>query len=386
MKEQKKGISIIVLVITIVVMIILAASIILTLDGNKIIGKANEARNSNDYATAREVVAVAKSEWSFQKQKGYNTFREYAESKLKAAGYDMENIYIQENGIVLFDTAARFAKAGVRIGTEVQGYVLNEAKSSYTTSGKENTISSESGTAATLVRDTNISWTYIGADEEGNALIVGSVTSTTPKVTLGGKGGYLNGSAELDKICETMYSSNMGAARSMNITDVIRVLEYIGARSAYWNKSSSYIPTIDAKTIGQIAYDIGYNTDNLNSNVPEAGNKIVEYKSDYFYIDKTTDEELYNTARANIIYPASSNDKLSATYWLSSKCISVNFGSNLASFNTRIVDGNKVDAYCTFNSNNASTSAEYAIRPVVKLESGLDVIYTGAVATLKNKE
>ncbi len=43
---EKKGISLIVLVITIIVMIILAGAIILALNGSDIIGKATEAKES----------------------------------------------------------------------------------------------------------------------------------------------------------------------------------------------------------------------------------------------------------------------------------------------------------------------------------------------------
>ena len=46
--QKKKGISLIVLVITIIVMIILAGTIILSLNNNGIIEKANEAVEGNN--------------------------------------------------------------------------------------------------------------------------------------------------------------------------------------------------------------------------------------------------------------------------------------------------------------------------------------------------
>ena len=48
MKEQKKGISLIVLVITIIVMLILASAVIITLSNSNIINKAKEAVNKTD--------------------------------------------------------------------------------------------------------------------------------------------------------------------------------------------------------------------------------------------------------------------------------------------------------------------------------------------------
>lgn len=99
-KGQKKGISLIILVITIIVMIILAAAIILSLDGSNIIERAKEAQSSSDMATAKEIVALAKSEWAFEKPEGYDTLKEYAESKLKEAGYKIGEV----GGIILSET------------------------------------------------------------------------------------------------------------------------------------------------------------------------------------------------------------------------------------------------------------------------------------------
>ena len=62
MKRNKRGISLIVLVITIIVMIILAAAIILALNGNNVVSRANQAKASSDLATFKEAYMVKKSE------------------------------------------------------------------------------------------------------------------------------------------------------------------------------------------------------------------------------------------------------------------------------------------------------------------------------------
>ena len=56
--QKNKGISLIVLVITIIVMIILAGSIILSLSNNGIIGKANEAVDVTNEASVRQLVEL----------------------------------------------------------------------------------------------------------------------------------------------------------------------------------------------------------------------------------------------------------------------------------------------------------------------------------------
>ena len=91
--KQKKGISLIVLVITIIVMIILAAAIILSLNSSGIIGKANDAKNKSDMANAKQVVILAQTEWQLDQEKikqedtSITSFKDYAKKKLNEAGY-----------------------------------------------------------------------------------------------------------------------------------------------------------------------------------------------------------------------------------------------------------------------------------------------------------
>ena len=90
MKTNKRGISLIVLVITIIIMIILAGAIILTLSSNGIIGKANDATKTTDLANAKQVVSLAKGEWDLVgKVEGYDTLKEYAEAKLEETGFSV---------------------------------------------------------------------------------------------------------------------------------------------------------------------------------------------------------------------------------------------------------------------------------------------------------
>lgn len=87
METSKRGISLIVLAITIIVMIILATAIILSVSGNNVMDSAKEAANASDVANAKHAVAVAKGEWELGEVEGYTTFKAYAEAKLKEAGF-----------------------------------------------------------------------------------------------------------------------------------------------------------------------------------------------------------------------------------------------------------------------------------------------------------
>ena len=70
MKTNKRGISLIVLVITIIVMIILAAAIILSLNSAGIIGKANQGPADYNSAQNAQRMLVLESEWELAKSEG----------------------------------------------------------------------------------------------------------------------------------------------------------------------------------------------------------------------------------------------------------------------------------------------------------------------------
>jgi len=399
-KNQKRGISLIVLVITIVVMIILASAIILSLRSSGIIGRANEAKTKSDAATKREAAAIKLAEYELGVQMGdidggAISANDYVKAELEKDGIDTSDMVVTAGGEIqvgLSEVAVALVEAGAKIGDTVTGYVLSTATTAKTvsTDGSENTCDPEDYVEtdpipASLTRDESITWKYFGINEKGEALIVGSVTSTTPKITLGGKGGYLNGPSTLKTICETMYSSEMGSARSITIEDVTRVLEYTGERGAYWEpENGDYVPTAKAKTINEIAAEIGYDMSNFSDSTPESGKEIGEYISDYYYINKTADASEYNTEMQSIIYPGTSttNPTLTTTYWLSSPCVVAVFRGSCADFRVRFVRSTSVGASDVFNSYDGSYYDSYAVRPVVSLSSNVQVAYDGTTITL----
>ena len=106
--NNKKGISLIVLVITIIVMIVLAAAIILSLSNSGVIGRANEAKSKTDVANAKQVVAMATAEWQLDEAKirkedtSIQSLKDYANKKLEDAGFTTSG----NGGISLSDSGA----------------------------------------------------------------------------------------------------------------------------------------------------------------------------------------------------------------------------------------------------------------------------------------
>jgi len=116
MKTSKKGISLIVLVITIIVMIILAAAIIITLANNGIIGKANEAVEGMTEAQVREAANLAWADIYL----GGNQIDDWAEairSHLEANGIsktelDKYEIVADENGVTKVELKTKLNEYG----------------------------------------------------------------------------------------------------------------------------------------------------------------------------------------------------------------------------------------------------------------------------------
>ena len=109
MIKYKKGISLIVLVITIIIMIILAGAIILTLNNSGIIGRATEATDKSDKATLKEATNVAYSEWTLARQMDGETKSadEYVKDKLKDQGFsdeDLELVVVTDDGNIVVNT------------------------------------------------------------------------------------------------------------------------------------------------------------------------------------------------------------------------------------------------------------------------------------------
>ena len=91
--NNKKGISLIVLVITIVVMIILAVAIILSLQSSGIIGRANEASTKSDEANMLQAANVAYGDYLLEKNLGQTNVEAEAYVKEKLEGnFDEEKL------------------------------------------------------------------------------------------------------------------------------------------------------------------------------------------------------------------------------------------------------------------------------------------------------
>ena len=98
--NNKRGISLIVLVITIIVMIILAAAVILSLSSSGIIGRANEAVGNMNLAQAQVIASTIWSEGYLDKLRG-NDLIKYVKDKLaeQEITEDKFSIEVDDKGV-----------------------------------------------------------------------------------------------------------------------------------------------------------------------------------------------------------------------------------------------------------------------------------------------
>ena len=371
--KLKGGISLIVLVITIIVMIILAAAIILSLSNSGIISKANKAKTDSDTASLKEYVNTLRAEWELmttaeRETCGSATFEDYANKKLEendykgAVGADGE-VYSNLN-----ENARKAIAAGIMLGDEVKyNAVLTEK--SYTTDGSERTSTgvADSTKAQIVKTNTNGTWKYIGLGEDGNLLIALDMTGIKDpnyNLTLGDKGGYLNGPTMLNTVCDALYTvEGKGKAKSMNIEIVNKLLEYNGPKGSYINSSSIRVGTAEVMMIGEIETNFHIT---LKREYVLDGKDLGEYKSDGYTISKTSGSSIItkDTVRQNLVYQAN-------WYWLASSCVSAYFSEKDVSFQVRYVYSADVFMNYMFSSDGRTSNRAFAVRPVVSLTANV---------------
>ncbi len=96
---MKKGISLIVLVITIIVMIILAASVVITLNNSNIITKANDATQKTNTSQVEQLANIAWAEGYLEKLRG-DALNSYVQEAMKNYT-DNYTITVTDKGVIV---------------------------------------------------------------------------------------------------------------------------------------------------------------------------------------------------------------------------------------------------------------------------------------------
>ena len=428
--KQSRGITLVALIITIIVLLILAmVSIRLVMNGG-IIDRAEKGTKAYTEAEVQEQIKLAYSEWqtarwtgetrtaadfvkaSLEKTYGENTVDKVEESegvftvKFKDGREYTYNVSTgttekvakwNDNGDGTYTHSEKGTKIQVgdivKYETKLTANAVDGNKKASLISDlgtySGNTDSNEN-TDAKIVRD-NLTWKVLDVKDGKIRLI--STVPTTSKIGLYGENGYNNAVYLIDKACDKLYSvDGVGKAQNLKIEDIEEKLSNTGKakRDNYNNSnvdtgkyggtkeytSNLQYPKIYPSEIGCKAVATADNTGNTlglsEQTSPVTGKSTatnrLKVTQTYWYKSMATsdftDSKYYNL----FINNGTSNY---ASYWLSSRCVYC--GTSIADFDVRCVYNGRVGGYDVFGSSGYTNGITYAFRPVVSLESNIQL-------------
>ena len=214
---MKKGISLIVLVITIIVMIILAASVVITLSNTGIIDRAGDAVDLTNKQQIENFITLA---WSEAYANGTRN-----QEELETA---VENA-LSENNISTGGLTLNVTTSGV---TLVDGWVLSKTivdgkttKLEVKKDKQKIEVGKEVNYMTAGINGYTGGWKVLGVDDQNRILLLssGAVTNTT----LSGKSGFTDAITTLNNLCKNYKDGTMAIeARSIRSADVDALVNY----------------------------------------------------------------------------------------------------------------------------------------------------------------
>lgn len=355
LKETKKmrenGITLVALVITIVILLILAGISISTLTNTGIFQKAKEAKQKSEEAENEQNKILDKYE---------TELNQYNENTL---------VYKVNNGIV-------------KIGDYV-AYTPDDASTKEILEELGNYSGSKENTNLTLTQEKNLNWRVLDVKDGCVRLI--SEMPTTSLITLKGAMGYNNAVKLLDDACSSLYNNSSFTNKVQNlkiedIQDKMLEKDYKKFDDNYGERftiGTKYYPSILLNEMEQkvtINKDviIGEKLDlseqkNLVNQLDKLQAISLNVKYSYWGKKMTQNDFIDNEFYEIFI----NNGKNYDTYWLSSRCVDA-FNTE-AGFNVRYIESGGVYAHCLYISDEKVRSFGYALRPVVTLNSGVQL-------------
>lgn len=408
--RQKRGITLIALVITIIVLLILAGVAIVTLTGeNGILTKAVEAKETNRKAIAEERIMIeilgsydSDGKLIVSNVKG-NIEKNIPDATIKGENFPLI-VTIEGNSYKIEDDGSVKEKViADRTGIKVGDYINYEPDStSQTTYSKDDLVENITGSTsntADITRD-NLKWQVLRIYDDGSMDLIGSPTSQN--IYFRDATGYNNGVYVMHDICEKLYSRNGIKARSVTLEDMESWLTDDAGKTAKSNyisnqvsglsandyiekvntenntvtykKAKSYYPNLYASENGS-----GINTETVKTDGIKDTNKAELDKT-----TRTTTEKSYKQADNLTTTPTYYYIPINSTnygdgskalynstyYWVASRF--VDCYSDYANFGLRGADTN-MNGYIMFYSDNDISNNYDRLRPVVSLESEVQV-------------
>ena len=428
MLKNKKGITLIALVVTIVVLLILAGvTISLLLDENGIIAKSKDARNANRAGAIKEEITLWKAE-KFAADNGAGSHESMDDflARLKTRGLisdediatikDTKKLQVGKETIVFPSDAKTLVQAfkdnEIKVGDYLNYNDYVDETKTCTTTTNENGWADQKYTAT---KDTY--WQVLGLDETGerlmlisqspikkemkqkdqtgqevgktkirlasieNAIKLGSKEpvstvdwETTPYLVLKGAYSYVNCEKILNDI-SGIYSTSLGKAESLTAEEINRL---IGVTVDYTNKKvyANSDPNTNIDEWGVLGNQYTYKETDytpesyINSKTNATAGTQTDPATAYNY--KWGTLKIEDTLKTILFNGTTSDANFAKSYWLASPAVRASSGG--AGFGPGIVDDGDVGAGDgLFCSDGYWDAYSFGVRPVVYLESNITV-------------
>ena len=400
MLKNKKGITLIALVVTIVVLLILTGvTISLLLDENGIITKSKDARNANRAGAIKEEITLWKAD-KFAADNGAGSHESMDDflARLKTRGLisdediatikDTKKLQVGKETIVFPSDAKTLVQAfkdnEIKVGDYLNYNDYVDETKTCTTLTNENGWGDQKYTATK-----NTYWQVLGLDSTGEKLMLISQSpikkemktddtaedwEKTPYLVLKGAYSYVNGKTILNNI-SGIYNTELGEAKSLTAEEINRL---IGVTVDYTNKKvyANSDPSINIDKMKALGEQYTYTASDYTpeSYINNKANATAEEKTDpatvYYYEwgNLTIDGTL-----KNMLFSGTTSDaNFAKSYWLASS--GVNADSSFAFFGPGYVNYGFVgSAGNLFDSDGRWGAYGLAVRPVVYLNSEVTV-------------
>ncbi len=242
---------------------------------------------------------------------------------------------------------------------------------SYTMDGTYNGTGSNQ-----TVNKENLNWRVLDKTEDGKIRLI-SATPNNTRVSLQGADGYNNAVYLLDELCNTMYKGERATAKNLKIEDIQNKMNLsVWNYNNYQNYGSTFLPRRErnyplifeqevGQTVNGTAGSVGVSEQ--KEKVTGTGMASTWVIKNNFWDSKMNASNYINSVYYDLF-------QMSATggdYWLSSRGVEANNEYVLFHVRRAGYDGSRFNLI--YHSCNNSHSLAYYIRPVVYLESNVQI-------------
>lgn len=253
-----------------------------------------------------------------------------------------------------------------------------------------NTYSGSSDNTTDTLKQESLNWRVLDI-KDGQVRLISEIP-TNSKISLYGAKGYNNGVYLLDKVCKQLYNSSNYAStvQNLKIEDVEKNLTYDYKTYADYNsdiqyKENKYYPEL--LKIEKNAYvdetqgnelGISEQINPINEDSGEAKNSIKVKKT---YWTKVMEDKDFKEAIYHKLFIKDNTNNNYSDYWLSSRCIDT-YG--VAIYDIRFISEGRVNANGTYHSDNLSYLYAFSFRPVITLNTDVEIDTTNTANDGKN--